>query len=239
MVPNSHIVSAFDQDLAGLQAMLMRMGGLVEAALANATEALATFDLAKADSVIAQDRAIDGLDERINIEAARILATRAPTASDLRTVLSVMRASTNLERVGDYAKNVAKRTRVLTGSTPFSEAIRTIQAMSGVVAGMLDESLTALVRIDGALAASVWARDVEVDRIYDGLFRALVAEMTRDPANSSAAMHLHFIAKNIERAGDHATGIAEQAIYLVSGSLPTGSRPKSNAIPHGDPKVGA
>lgn len=233
MVQDSHIVSSFDHDLEGLQAMLMRMGGLVEAALTRAVEALEAGDISVADEVIANDRAVDGLDEQINIEAARILATRAPTASDLRMVLSVMRASTNLERVGDYAKNVAKRTKVLSGSSGHTAVVGTIRAMAKVVTIMLDEALSALVRRDAVLAAAVRARDVDVDRIYNDVFRTLLEDMTRDPAIGSAITHLHFIAKNIERAGDHATGIAEQAIYLVSGSLPTDDRPKSSAMSAG------
>ncbi len=233
MVQDSHIVSSFDHDLEGLQAMLMRMGGLVEAALTRAVEALEAGDISVADEVIANDRAVDGLDEQINIEAARILATRAPTASDLRMVLSVMRASTNLERVGDYAKNVAKRTKVLSGSSGHTAVVGTIRAMAKVVTVMLDEALSALVQRDAVLAAAVRARDVDVDRIYNDVFRTLLEDMTRDPAIGSAITHLHFIAKNIERAGDHATGIAEQAIYLVSGSLPTDDRPKSSAMSAG------
>jgi phosphate transport system protein len=231
MAQDTHIVSSFDHDLERLQAMLMRMGGLVEAALIGSLQGLQAGDVAVAEEVIENDRAVDGLDEQINVEAARILATRAPTASDLRMVLAVMRASTNLERVGDYAKNVAKRTKVLAGSSGHTAVIGTIQSMTKVVTVMLDEALSALVQRDAALAAAVRARDVEVDRIYDNLFRTLLADMAQDPATGSAIMHLHFIAKNIERAGDHATGIAEQAIYLVSGSLPAEDRPKSNAIP--------
>lgn len=227
MAQESHIVASFDQDLERLQAMLMRMGGLVETELAAAAEALETLDIASAERVIADDRAVDGLDEQIAVEAARILAIRAPTASDLRMVLAVMRAATNLERVGDYAKNIAKRTKLLPVVTP--EVYSAIQAMTQVVGGMLDDALAALVRKDAALAAAVRARDEEVDRLYDSLFHRLATDMAQDPANNAAALHLHFIAKNIERAGDHATGIAEQAIYLVSGRLPAEDRPKSNA----------
>jgi phosphate transport system protein len=230
-MPNSdlHISSAFDRDLEALQAHLVRLSGLVEAALVDAATALEAQDIAAAEKVIAGDPAIDALEEFIQTEAASLIARRAPTAVDLRLVLAVMRVAHSLERVGDYAKNVAKRTRVLGSSAPVEGHAGTIRRMTHLVAKMLDEAMQALVRRDAVLAASVRKRDLEIDQIYNTLFRSLFTYMMENPANISPSMHLHFIAKNIERAGDHATAIAEQALYLATGSLPTDPRPKGEA----------
>ncbi len=226
---DQHIASAFDRDLEALQAHLVRLSGLVEAALVDAAAALEAQDIPAAEKVIAGDPAIDALEEFIQTEAATLIARRAPTAVDLRLVLAVMRVAHSLERVGDYAKNVAKRTRVLGPSAPVEGHAGTIRRMTLLVAKMLDEALRALVRRDATLAEAVRKRDLEIDQIYNTLFRSLFTYMMENPANISPSMHLHFIAKNIERAGDHATAIAEQALYLATGSLPTDPRPKGEA----------
>lgn len=229
-----HIVSSFDRDLEALQAHMIRMGGLVEAALVDAARALEAQDLPAADKVIAGDTAVDALEEFIQTEAATLIARRAPTASDLRLVLAVMRAAHSLERVGDYAKNVAKRTRVLGRSAPLDGHAGTIRRMSSLVATMLDDAQKALVRKDATLAAAVRARDVEIDQMYNTLFRSLFTYMMESAANIGPSMHLHFIAKNIERAGDHATTIAEQAYYLATGTFPAEPRLKGDE-PASDP----
>jgi phosphate transport system protein len=223
---DQHIVSSFDRDLEALQAHLTRLCGLVETALLNATTALEALDIPAADQVIVGDRAIDDLEEFIQTEAATLIARRAPTAVDLRLVLAVMRVAHSLERVGDYAKNVAKRTRILGPSAPVEGHAGTIRRMANLVTQMLDEALHALVRRDAALADTVRKQDVEIDQIYNTLFRSLFTYMMESPANISPSMHLHFIAKNVERAGDHATAIAEQALYLATGAMPTDPRPK-------------
>jgi phosphate transport system protein len=230
-MPNSdlHIASAFDRDLESLQAHLVRLSGLVETALVDAAKALETQDIPAAEKVIAGDPAIDALEEFIQTEAATLIARRAPTAVDLRLVLAVMRVANSLERVGDYAKNVAKRTRVLGPSAPLEGHSGTIRRMTLLVARMLDEALQALVRRDATLAEAVRKRDLEIDQIYNTLFRSLFTYMMENPANISPSMHLHFIAKNVERAGDHATAIAEQAHYLATGSMPVEPRPKGEA----------
>lgn len=228
MTNENHIVSAFDRDLEALQALLVRMSGLVEAALINAAKALEKMDHKAADAVIAGDAAIDALDEQINMEAASLIARRAPTARDLRLVLAVMRTSNGLERVGDYARNAAKRMKAMTVTAPVEGTAGTIRRMAAHVARMLEEAMQALVRQDAALATAVRGRDVDVDQIYNTLFRSLLTFMLESPSNISTCMHLHFIAKNIERAGDHATGIAEQAIYLATGAMPEGDRPKAD-----------
>ena len=222
-----HILSAFDRDLEALQAHFLKLSGLTEEAMVNAAKALESLDASAADKVIASDRAIDELEEFIQMEAASIIARRAPTASDLRRVLAVMRAGHSLERVGDYAKNVAKRTRVLPPSAPVEGHAGTIRRMSNLVVRMLDEATRALVQKDIDLAEAVRKRDVDIDQMYNTLFRSLFTYMMASPGNIGPSMHLHFIAKNIERAGDHATTIAEQALYLATGPLPTDPRPKA------------
>jgi phosphate transport system protein len=226
---DSHIVASFDRDLEALQAHLLRMGGLVEAALVDAARALEAQDLPAAEAVITGDKAVDALEDFIQTEAATLIARRAPTATDLRLVLAVMRAAHSLERVGDYAKNVAKRTRVLGRSAPLDGHAGTIRRMSSLVATMLEDAQLALVRKDAALAAAVRSRDVEIDQMYNALFRSLFTYMMESAGNIGPSMHLHFIAKNIERAGDHATTIAEQAYYLATGALPAEPRQKGEA----------
>jgi phosphate transport system protein len=222
-----HILSAFDRDLESLQAHFLKLSGLAEQALIDAAKALESLDVPAAERVIAADAAIDELEEFIQTEAASLIARRAPTASDLRRVLGVMRAAHSLERVGDYAKNVAKRTRQLSRSAPLDGHSGTIRRMAILVTRMLDEATRALVQKDAPLAEAVRKRDLDIDQMYNTLFRSLFTYMMESTGNIGPAMHLHFIAKNIERAGDHATTIAEQALYLATGVMPTEPRPKA------------
>lgn len=221
-----HIASAFDRDLEGIQALIMKMGGLVEVAISDATKALANRDVELAEQVRANDKAIDALEEQVNTEAARVIALRAPTAGDLRTVLAVMKLAGNLERVGDYAKNLGKRTSSLVQMPDIEGASGAIRRMGREVENMLRDSLDAFVQRDVAMAEDVRRRDQEVDQMYNALFREFLTFMMEDPRNITACMHLHFIAKNIERMGDHATSISEQVIYLVTGELPSEERTK-------------
>jgi phosphate transport system protein len=225
-----HIASAFDRDLESIQALVMRMGGMVEAAILDAAQALDTIDTDLAEKVRAGDRAIDALEEKINEEAARLIALRAPAASDLRVVLSVMKIAASLERVGDYAKNIAKRANVLGGLTEINGAGGSVRRMARAVEAMLRDALDAYNgrRLD--LAEDVRRRDQEIDQMYNALFREFLTHMMEDPRNITACMHLHFIAKNVERMGDHATTIAEQVIYLVTGVMPDENRPKAESV---------
>jgi phosphate transport system protein len=231
MITEPHIASAFDRDLEAIQALLMRMGGLVEQATLDAARALEMRDEELARRVQAADRAIDDLEAQIHEECARVIAVRQPTATDLRTVLSVLKVASGLERMGDYAKNIAKRTSVLATFTPIEGTAGTIRRMAKQVEQMLKDALDAYIRRDAALAADVRSRDQEVDQIYNSLFRVLLTYMLEDPRNITACMHLHFIAKNVERMGDHATGVAEQVIYLVTGQMPEEPRPKDDQTP--------
>jgi phosphate transport system protein len=225
---NEHIVSAFDRDLEGIQAQIMKMGGLVEAAIRNAAKSLETRDEELAEQVRAGDAAIDALEESLNEEAARVIALRAPAATDLRVVLSVMRMSANLERVGDLSKNMAKRTSVLVQMQPIGQTAISLRRMAREVELMLKDALDAYIQRDEALAMDVIERDRDVDQMNNTLFRELLTFMLEDPRNITACMHLHFIAKNIERMGDHVTSIAEQVVFLTSGRKPDDVRVKED-----------
>jgi phosphate transport system protein len=223
-----HIASAYDRDLEAIQAMIIKMGGLVEDAILNGSEALATRDTELAEKVRAGDKAIDTLEDRINEEAARTIALRAPVSKDLRIILSVLKLAGSLERVGDYAKNIAKRTSVLAEMRPISGSDATLRRMAREVQNMLKDTLDAFVRRDAELARSVVLRDQDVDQMYNALFREFLTFMMEDPRNITACMHLHFIAKNIERMGDLVTNMAEQVIYLTTGHRPEDNRPKGD-----------
>ncbi|MEO9575282.1 MAG: phosphate signaling complex protein PhoU [Tateyamaria sp.] len=225
---DQHIASAFDRDLEAIQAQIMKMGGLVENAILEAAISLETRDEERAEAVRRADKAIDALEEVINEEAARVIALRAPTAIDLRLVLSVIKVSANLERIGDYAKNLAKRTSVLSQLAPVDDSAGALRRMAKEVERMLKDALDAYVSRDAELAQDVIDRDIEVDQMYNALFREFLTFMMEDPRNITACMHLHFIAKNIERMGDHVTSIAEQVVYLVTGSIPDEARSKGD-----------
>ncbi|MEM6889149.1 MAG: phosphate signaling complex protein PhoU [Pseudomonadota bacterium] len=223
-----HIASVFDRDLEAIQAQIMKMGGLVEASIRESALALDTRDEERAETVRRGDAAIDALEEMINEEAARVIALRAPTASDLRLILSVIKISANLERIGDYGKNMAKRTGVLAQMTPINDSTGALKRMAREVERMLNDALDSYIQRDVELAQDVINRDREIDQMYNALFREFLTFMMEDPRNITACMHLHFIAKNIERMGDHVTSIAEQVVYLITGNTPEGVRPKAD-----------
>ena len=225
-----HILRAFDRDLEAIQAQLMKMGGLVETAILEAASALEGRDDDLAEKVRQGDKAIDALEERINEEVARLIALRSPAATDLRMVLSVMKIAGSLERIGDYAKNMAKRTVVLGKMPTIGSAGGSLRRMAKAVVSMLSDALDAHVQRDADLARDVLNRDREVDQMYNALFREFLTHMMEDPRNITPCMHLHFIAKNVERMGDHATTIAEQVIYLVTGEMPDEARPKAESV---------
>ena len=231
MNSDPHIASAYDRDLEAIQAAIMKMGGLVEAAILNAAESLEARDEEAAEAVRRGDKAIDELEQWINEECARCIAIRQPAAGDLRTILTVMKIASNLERIGDYAKNMAKRTSVLVQMRPVDGSAGSIRRMARQVESMLTDALDAYIQRDAERAEDVRQRDMDVDQMYNSLFRNFLTHMMEDPRNITACMHLHFIAKNIERMGDHVTNIAEQVIYLVEGELPEDDRPKRDRTP--------
>ena len=228
MMDEQHIASAFDRDLEGIQARIMKMGGLVEEAIMKSARSLENRDVELAETVRKGDKAIDALDELINEETARLIALRSPTAGDLRLVLTVMRISTNLERIGDYSKNIAKRTGVLSQVPAVNDSASALRRMAREVERMLKDALDAYIQRDVELAQDVIERDHEVDQMYNALFREFLTFMMEDPRNITPCMHLHFIGKNIERMGDHVTAIAEQVVYLVTGERPEESRVKAD-----------
>lgn len=226
VIDNAHIASAFDRDLEAIQALIMKMGGMVEEQIIDAARSLAERDEELAETVRKRDKQVDALEEQINEEAARLIALRAPTAGDLRVVLTVIKMSANLERIGDYAKNLAKRTSILVQMQPVGNSASSIKRMAKDVEMMLRDALDAYLRLDVEMSEAIRMRDQEVDQMYNALFREFLTHMMEDPRNITACMHLHFIAKNIERMGDHVTSIAEQVIYMVSGEMPDEDRPK-------------
>lgn len=223
-----HISSLFDNDLEKIQAHIMKMGGMVELAISNAMKSFVSKDIELAEEVRKGDVAIDEMEKLINEEAARVIALRAPTAIDLRIILSVIRVSGNLERIGDYAKNMAKRTGILIQMHDIENAAKSLRRLTREVGLMLKDALDAYVQRDVTLAYEVISRDNEVDQMYNGLFREFVTFMMEDPRNITGCMHLHFMAKNIERMGDHVTAIAEQVIYIATGELPKELRAKAD-----------
>ena len=236
MNDRGHIASAFDRDLEGIQALIMKMGGLVEEQIVSAVQSLEERDVELAERVRARDTHIDQLEDEVNTEAARVIALRAPTAMDLRVVLSVMKISSNLERIGDYSKNIAKRTGILVQMDPMGSSAGAIRRMAKTVNLMLKDALDAYVQHDVDLALAVRDRDVDVDQMYNALFREFITHMMEDPRNITACMHLHFIAKNIERMGDLVTNMAEQVVYLTTGALPDDDRPKKDRTAFAAPK---
>lgn len=228
MNSNQHIRSAFDRDLDRVQAKMLKMGGLVEAAILDAAKSFETNNIDLANDVRARDKAIDALEAEINEDVTRIIALQSPAASDLRTLLSILKVSANLERIGDYAKNMAKRTNVLLQMPMIENSPAALRNLSREVQLMLKDALDAYVRRDTDMAHDVISRDTDVDELYNSLFREFLTYMMEDPRNITACMHLHFIAKNIERMGDHVTSIAEQVVFLVTGEMPAEPRDKAD-----------
>lgn len=225
---NEHIVHSYDSELNQLQNMIAEMGGLAEMQLARAIAALVKYDSDAANDIVEKDRRIDALEDEIDELAVRLIAKRQPMAGDLRTIITGLKVAANLERIGDYAKNIAKRTVTISSATGLRGPITTIARMAGLVQGMIKNVLDAYIAHDADKADDVRARDQEVDQIHSGLFRELLTYMMEDPRNITPCTHLLFIAKNIERVGDHVTSVAEQVHYMVHGELPLGERPKQD-----------
>ena len=227
-IESKHIHSAFDEDLKEIFKLIVTMGGMVEEAIGQASSALQNLDGEIADSVITNDKMIDDLEEEVHRATVRILALRQPRAQDLRMVVAVIRIAICLERVGDYAKNIAKRTMVLVDSPPLSSQSVSIKNLAKSVRGLTKTALDSFVLRDADMAAGVILLDEDIDRMYNSLFREFLTHMLEDPRNITTTMHLLFMAKNLERIGDHATCIAEQVIYVVTGIPPDQDRPKNN-----------
>lgn len=222
---NEHIVKSFDEELSQIENMTLEMGGLVETQILESVTALCNRDQELAQKVRLDDKTVDLLESEINDLTLRTLALRQPLATDLRSVICALKVSSNLERIGDYAKNISKRTRVLADVSSVGTAERTIKRMGEMVQKMVADVLNAYIRKDLAMADEIRLRDEEVDYIHNTLFRELLTYMMENPSNITFCMHLLFIARNLERMGDHATSIAEQVHYVVTGSVPEENRP--------------
>ncbi|MDD3798773.1 MAG: phosphate signaling complex protein PhoU [Novosphingobium sp.] len=214
-----HTVKAFDEDITRIRGLIAEMGGLAEVAVQEAMEALINSDEALADSVVVRDKKIDALEVEVDKLAVRIIALRAPMADDLREVIAALKISGVVERIGDYAKNIAKRVGRIEGRKPF-EPLTLLSAMGEVAAEMVHDVLTSYAARDTVLAKEVIERDNKVDAFYNSLFRNLVSFMMENPATISSAAQLLFIARNLERIGDHATNVAEMVHYAATGDYP-------------------
>jgi phosphate transport system protein len=223
-----HIVRSYEDQLRKLRDMVARMGGLAERQVNDATQALVRRDAALAAEVVARDGALDQLEREIEAFCIRLLALRQPMASDLRFIVAAMKVSHDLERIGDYARNGAKRSVVLAQQPPLG-SMNGFQRMSVLVQENLKLAIDALVNEDAEAAQRVWASDEPIDNVYNGMFREMLTFMMEDPRNITAAIHLLFIAKNLERIGDHATNIAETVHYAVRGASLPDERPKADA----------
>ena len=227
---SEHIVKAYGEELNHLAAEVARMGGLAEAEVADAIETVTRRDLTLAQSVIERDIKLDALNLEIERKAIRMIALRQPVAQDLRRTVGAMKIASNLERCGDLAKNIAKRGVVLAESEPITPLTRSIERMGRLVAGRLRDVLDAYTGAELERAIGVWSQDDEVDEHYNSLFRELLTYMMGDPRTITACAHLLFIAKNLERIGDHATNIAEIVHYEITGEDMPSERPKWEAL---------
>ncbi|MBM3568183.1 MAG: phosphate signaling complex protein PhoU [Alphaproteobacteria bacterium] len=226
-MPGTHIVRSYDEQLRRLGDAITTMGGLAEAQLASAVTAVGSRDSVLAERVVAGDAAIDALEAEALHLATQVLALRQPVAVDLRLIVASFKLSSEIERIGDYARNIAKRALVLNQGEPL-RAAQAVPRMGQLVARMLRDVLDAFVARDAARARDVWRRDEEVDALYNSVFRELLTYMMEDARSITPCTHLLFIAKNLERIGDHATNMAETVIYLIEGQMPGGERPKGD-----------
>lgn len=214
-----HTVKAFDADITRLRGLIAEMGGLAEVAIQDALEALVRGDLELAEKVVANDKKIDDLETEVDKLAVRVIALRAPMADDLREVIAALKIAGVVERIGDYSKNIAKRVPIIEGKKHF-EPLTLLPAMGELAGEMVHDVLTAYAARDPELAKEVIAADNKVDAFYDSIFRNLVSYMVENPATISSAAQLLFIARNIERIGDHATNVAEMVHFAASGTYP-------------------
>jgi phosphate transport system protein len=215
---HEHTVKAFDQDIGQLRALISQMGGLAEQAIHDAMKALARGDTQLADEVRRKDKAIDAIESEVERLAVRVIALRAPMADDLREVVAALKIAAVVERIGDYAKNIAKRVPMIHAEGEERiEVISILPAMAQIASDMVHDVLDAFSARDAEAALSVCQRDSALDDFYDSIFRTLVTFMVENPRTVSQVAHLLFVAKNIERIGDHATNVAEMVYFAATG----------------------
>ncbi len=222
-----HIVKAYDLDISSLKTLLASMGGLAEEQLDNAITALSKRDVALADQVIARDDKLDEIEREIEEKAILTIAKRQPMALDLREIMVAIRISSDIERIGDLAKNTAKRTHAISEALP-RRLSTGLTRMGNMAQTQLKNVLDAYSRADDDMAMGVWRSDEDLDALYNSIFRELLTYMMEDPRNISLCTHLLFGAKNLERIGDHTTNIAENIHYLVHGKTISEGRPKKD-----------
>ena len=214
---NEHIAKQFDADLENIRSRVLQMGGLVEQQIIRAFEALDNGDLSLADQVAAADHDVNRHEVELDEACAHLIARRQPAASDLRLIMAVIKTITDLERVGDEAKKIAKRARTLhSGDTPFVPRIE-LRHVANVAVEMLRKSLDAFARTDPAVSAQIARQDKEVDAEFKAIMRQLITFMMEDPRLISSSLEVLFIAKAVERIGDHAKNISEYVVYMVKG----------------------
>lgn len=220
-----HIVSAFDEELVQIQARLSEMGGLCEELLSRALESMQTRDATLARSVIERDKVLDAMEIAVEESVVKLIAQRQPVASDLRVLIAAMKIASTLERIGDLAKNVAKRAIPLSSARPIRPT-GSIVRMGRQALTQLSDVLNAHASRDVDLAVQIWNQDVELDEMYNAIFREVVTYMVEDSRLIGAGAQLMFIAKNLERIGDHSTHIAEMVYYIATGKSLGDDRPK-------------
>lgn len=214
-----HTVKAFDSDITELRGLISEMGGLAEVAIQEALDALVRGDEELGEQVVARDKRIDALETEIDKLAVRIIALRAPMADDLREVIAALKIAGVVERIGDYSKNIAKRVGMIEGRDRF-EPLTLLPAMGELAGEMVHDVLTAYAARDPGLAREVISADEKVDAFYNSIFRNLVSYMVENPATISSAAQLLFVARNLERIGDHATNVAEMVHFAATGTYP-------------------
>ncbi len=215
-----HTVKAFDEDITRLRGLIAEMGGLVEVALSESLDALVRGNEELANTVVARDKRIDNLEMEVDKLAVRVIALRAPMADDLREVIAALKIAGVLERIGDYAKNIARSALRVENRKKF-EPLTLIPAMAEIAGEMVHDVMTAFAARDPQLAADVVSRDDKVDAFYDSIFRNLLTHMMENPASITSAAELMLVARNIERIGDHATNVAEMVHYAATGTYLT------------------
>ncbi|WP_209347495.1 phosphate signaling complex protein PhoU [Pontixanthobacter sp. CEM42] len=216
---NDHTVKAFDEDITRLRGLIAEMGGLAELSIQESLEAMLKGDAALAKGVVKRDKKIDALESEVDKLAVRIIALRAPMADDLREVIAALKIAGVVERIGDYSKNIAKRVKEVEERKHF-EPLTLLPAMGEIAAEMVHDVLTAYAARDPILAREVIATDEKVDAFYNSIFRNVVSYMVENPATISSAAQLLFVARNIERIGDHATNVAEMVHFAATGNYP-------------------
>jgi phosphate transport system protein len=218
-MPDKHLSSQFDSELNGVSSRVMEMGGLVESQVQQAIYALSRFDASAAEAVIKNEQRVNSMEVEIDHELSSIIARRQPTARDLRLLVAISKATTNLERVGDEADKIARMVNsIIRGGPPRSLPSSELRIASDLASGLLRKSLDAFARLDTTAAVSILKEDNLIDREFDSFVRVLITYMMEDPRTISSSLDLLFVAKAIERVGDHAKNIAELIIYIVKGA---------------------